>query len=60
MYFCDSTYPIVDGIVRLKIEDASGMREVSQWEEFAATEGWLEPNKIITISKHFLPPAPTF
>lgn len=41
---CDTSYSIVDGIFRLKIDDDEVKRESIQWEKFAETEGWLEPN----------------
>lgn len=43
---CGILYRIKDGILILKIHDRDVLREKSQWEQFAKTEGWLEKNEL--------------
>jgi ubiquinone/menaquinone biosynthesis C-methylase UbiE len=42
---CDSHYRIAKGILIFKIEDVAVLKEKSQWERFAESEGWLDPNE---------------
>lgn len=42
---CGAEFPIRDGIVMFDITNTETLREMSQWERFAESEGWLEKNE---------------